>query len=229
MVARLIKPLIPRSLKDFYKERLHRWRFLKAFRQFSSLAQERQLDKQSLERVVSAWGNPWSAQWEYLAAVLRTIAETKGPVLECGTGLTTLVAGIHCERARRPIWSLEHDSIWARRMRRMLRVSKVNMARVCYAPLKDFGEYVWYDAPRSEMPRDFSVVICDGPPGEIKGGRVGLLGEMSDHLAHNFRILLDDAARETERAVMASWTRQFGVECSVCGVEKPYALVASHR
>jgi hypothetical protein len=47
----------------------------------------------------SAWGNDgWSADLEYLRAVADRMRGVTGPVLECGSGLTTIVMGVLAER-----------------------------------------------------------------------------------------------------------------------------------
>lgn len=73
------------------------------------------------------------------------------------------------------------------------------------SPLKDYGDFCWYDAPLESMPDSFSLVICDGPPGATKGGRYGLVPFMRDRLRSGCVILLDDAEREEERTIAARW------------------------
>ncbi len=59
------------------------------------------------------WGNEhWSANAEYLDAVAAAACRERGPILECGCGLTTLVLATIARRTGSSIYSLEHDSAW---------------------------------------------------------------------------------------------------------------------
>ena len=44
-----------------------------------------------LQSLVTCWMNQWSVDSNFLAGMLRWYGKTSGPVLECGSGLTTLV------------------------------------------------------------------------------------------------------------------------------------------
>lgn len=48
-----------------------------------------------LEQLVCAWGNEaWSSAAPLLSALLEWMPRTSGPILECGSGLSTLILGI---------------------------------------------------------------------------------------------------------------------------------------
>jgi hypothetical protein len=151
--------------------------------------------------LVYGWGNgDWSALPEYLEAVASYCRGASTPILECGSGLTTLVmASLGAE-----IYALEHDSFWRRRVEDKLDQFGLS-ARVIAAPLRSYGTFDWYDVDVATMPR-FSLVVCDGPPGETtRGGRYGLLPVMRERLADGCTVLLDDADRSGEREVLQGW------------------------
>ena len=77
--------------------------------------------------------------------------------------------------------------------------------------------------PLAEMPGQFAMVVCDGPPGTTPGGRYGLLPVMGSSLAPGCQILLDDAAREDEKIIAARWAAHLGTEFVFHGTVKPYA------
>ncbi|MCV5153746.1 hypothetical protein OFC46_28050, partial [Escherichia coli] len=67
------------------------------------------------------------------------------------------------------------------------------------AELKDYGDFSWYNTQVIyDFPDSFSLVVADGPPGNTKGGRIGLLPLLKDRLSNDVQILLDDAERESE-------------------------------
>ena len=55
------------------------------------------------------------------------------------------------------------------------------------------------------LPRDFGLVVCDGPPGTIQGGRYGLMPVMGEYLRPDCRILLDDTNRRKEKELIERW------------------------
>jgi Methyltransferase domain len=167
-----------------------------------------------------AWGNEgFAAKTEYVAEVVTQVLTTRGPILECGSGLTTLlVAALACRRGVQA-WSLEHDAAWRRKVVRA--VKKISTAiTVVDAPLRDYGTFEWY-APSVPLPSDFRLVICDGPPATTIGGRSGLVPIMGDALAPDATIVLDDVTRLDEQAAMAQWARK-GWQAEIRGT---YAII----
>ncbi|MGH9818956.1 MAG: hypothetical protein ACRD43_02205, partial [Pyrinomonadaceae bacterium] len=78
------------------------------------------------------------------------------------------------------------------------------------AELKDHGDYSWYHSREIDnMPRDFRLVLADGPPGYTKGGRYGLLPIMRSHLSPDVVILLDDAERKRAQIVLGRWQKEY--------------------
>lgn len=184
-----------------------------------------------LERLSVAWGNQaFAAGPEYLGAVWSEAARLRGGlVLECGCGLSTVVLAALGRARRFGTWTLEHDPEWAARTRRALRLaglaSRVELRAV---ELRSYGAYDWYAVPE-DLPERFSLVVCDGPPGDTRGGRAGLLPLLRERLEPGCPVLLDDAAREGEQAVIEEWTRAYGAIAAVQGRDKPFATIALPR
>jgi len=172
--------------------------------------------RELLSELITGWGNEsYAATLDYLEAVARLSIDTRGPILECGTGATTILLAILSERRNIEVWSLEHSLEWKTRLTKVLARNRITRARVCWSPLIDYGEFVWYEPPLTQMPHEFSLVICDGPPGSTKGGRYGLLPVLGDRLPTGSTILLDDAARPGELEVIKKWEQEVGVETEV--------------
>jgi hypothetical protein len=108
--------------------------------------------------LTEGWGNGWSASPELLAHIW---AHARGRVLECGTGLSTLVmAAKGCE-----VTALEHDPIFASHIQAMLERYGLKAEIVC-RPLK--GK--WYDFEGG----DYDTLVIDGPPRAIADRTIAL-------------------------------------------------------
>ena len=176
-----------------------------------------------IKRLIYGWGNEdWSALDEYLTACISHALEAKGAILECGSGLSTVLIGAVAQATRQPHWAFEHNPEWAAKVDRCLREYRVNSTTLRVRPLKDYGDFSWYDAASDAVPAQFTLVICDGPPGTTKGGRYGLVPVMGDRLVGGCVILLDDADRDEERAIAKRWQAERGAEIHLGGHAKPY-------
>jgi hypothetical protein len=67
--------------------------------------------------LIYGWGNEaWSARDEYLAGCINHALVSDGPILECGSGLSTLLLGAVAKRRGHSHWVLEHKPDWAKRV-----------------------------------------------------------------------------------------------------------------
>jgi predicted O-methyltransferase YrrM len=177
-----------------------------------------------LQRLVRVWGNAeWSALPEYMQCFIEAARSTPGPILECGSGLSTLLMGLQKAPSQRRLYTLEHHPEWHARMQGELARQRITGVDILHAPLQDYGAFTWY-RPAVELPRGFTLVICDGPPSVTPGGRYGLLPVTAAHLAPGCVILLDDAARPDEQAALARWREEYGVTWEMAGNAAPYAI-----
>jgi hypothetical protein len=176
------------------------------------------------EDLVDGWDDRrWSVGVEYLDAVAALAVEEKAPILECGSGLTTLVLAAVASRTGSPVWTLEHDADCLRHVEARLERLRLD-ANVRHTPLRDYGDFDWYDVDPSALPT-FSLVVCDGPPKRTRGGRFGLMPVLGARLAAGCVIVLDDAARPEEREVIGRWASDRPLRHEVRGTERPYATV----
>ena len=227
MIMRLIKCSAKRIVPRRIKEQVRRFQASRSFRRSMKRFVD---DPQSclepsnptLGELSKAWGNEgWSASTEYLSECIRRADGAKGPILECGSGLSTLLIAATARRKGLSLWSLEHSPEWASRVRTVLEKYSLHNATVCTVELRDYGEFVWYDPPWEQLPQTFSLVVCDGPPAATKGGRYGL-AIMKERLHSGCTILLDDAVREHEMSVAKRWVGELDAELEVCGEIRQY-------
>lgn len=162
--------------------------------------------RELLSQLISGWGNDgFAANLDYLEEVAKQSLDNKGPILECGSGASTILLGILSMRRQIPVWSLENSPEWRISVSEVLEANGISGVRICSSPLIEYGEFDWYAPPLAEMPNEFSLVICDGPPGATKGGRYGLLPVMNSRLPVGSTILLDDAGRSDEAEIIRRW------------------------
>lgn len=180
-------------------------------------------DEELLEDLVYGWGNTgWSGKPELLRQCILDAVNAAGPVLECGSGLTTLLVGAAVRIGGNRLWSLEHMPEWAERVSAQLAKFGIDSAHLCVVPLTDMGEYQWYAPPAEVRSLRFRMVVCDGPPSSTTGGRYGLFPVMESCLAEGCIVLLDDAERDDEQAVVRRWCRERHCSSARLGVTKPF-------
>ncbi|MHC5066128.1 MAG: hypothetical protein ACYTG5_19385 [Planctomycetota bacterium] len=153
----------------------------------------------NLARLRKQWGNEdWAAEDHYIEKALSLLDETQGPILECGSGLTTLALTPHVKG--RSYHVLEHDFDWMMKLIPHI-FEEADAPHLHHTPI----EGGWYADPIPEGP--FGLVICDGPPSGL--GQRGMLPARAN-LAPGCVVLLDDANREPERRALLVWTSVFG-------------------
>ena len=218
------KGRLSRAIERRIGKRLQQYRFWRAMRRFLVEVQHGQdLSHELLSELIQGWGNSWSAQTEYLDACLREARTTNGPILECGSGLSTLLIGAVAQSRGTRMWSLEHEPKWAEVIQRYLHKYRIYSVTVALAPMRSYGDFDWYALPSLQtLPGKISMVICDGPPGGTRGGRYGLVPVMMDKMRPDCVLLLDDGAREQERQIAARWGQMIWAKPELIGTEKPY-------
>jgi predicted O-methyltransferase YrrM len=168
------------------------------------------LTESEARRLVRLWWNGgWTCDPQYLAAIAQAARTSAGPILECGSGLSTLITAIY---AHTPLVSLESSPVWAANVNAHLR--RLNLPEsVIYSPLREHGDLIWYEAPpQGAGGQEFTMIICDGPPSLQAGedARFGVLPVMRHRLAPGALIFADDADRPAERRAIEAWIERFG-------------------
>ncbi|GIG22675.1 hypothetical protein Cch01nite_33990 [Cellulomonas chitinilytica] len=161
-------------------------------------------------RLAWGWDNPRAAaNVDYVRAVAWLAGRSDGPILECGSGLTTVVLAVY---ASQPVVSLESDPGWHRRIRTLLDDIGLAADGLHLAPVEQHDGFEWYRVP-SGLPERFALVVCDGPPGlGREGGRVGLLPVMHDRLTPGCLVLVDAHMQQAETFALTTWQDEYGLE-----------------
>lgn len=156
----------------------------------------------------------WAGSPDMLLAVAERILQTKPvTILECSSGVSTVVAARCCQIVGHGhVFSLEHEGEYAEKTRReLMKHGLQDWATVYHAPLVPVsaGQRWYSDAvlPADLPPIDLMVV--DGPPASVNSqSRYPAFPRLRSKMAPNATLLLDDADRPDERAIVQRWTSE---------------------
>lgn len=184
-----------------------------------------EVDSEQLRSLVETWPNKvWSTDCETAKVLVEQLAATKAQsVLECGSGLSTLIVALLLRESNRSLISLEHLSPWVSALTNLLQDYGLDKkVRLFHRPLVSYGSFDWYDiGDITDLP-SFDLVICDGPPGSTTGGRIGLVPLMSQLFSPGCTILLDDGNRNGESFIAEAWCKT--LQATLTKVETPKGM-----
>lgn len=221
------KSWIPRPFKRAIRRALLNKVFGRAVKEIQALDPGVVPPRELLARLRLGWDNQgWDAKLDYLEEIAKNSACTPGPILECGSGLTTILLAMLAGKRGVETWTLEHHPQWLDRVSRSLGKYRLPAINLCYAPLRNYESFSWYDPPVARMPSEFKLVICDGPPDLANGGRYGLVSVFGDHLLSGALILFDDAMEAGQQEVLWRWQTEAGMEVQLRETQEvSFALV----
>lgn len=193
-------------------------------------------DGETFALLFAGWRNGWSATPELLSALYMMAFEADGPILETGSGLSTLVLAIGAangflERCRmRPeaaafqpfVHTLEHDPVYMMSTQHLLQSFHVDNVALHYAPLEEHGEEeeVWYGVT-TELPAHFELVFVDGPPGQF--GRRGLFTMFGPNI-EGAALVIDDVARDNSWTWLRPWATERDRSLFKMGNQRTFAV-----
>jgi predicted O-methyltransferase YrrM len=105
--------------------------------------------------------NPYSALEDVLALSVVMARKAEGPILETGSGLTTILMAAATEHM---VYCIEHDPGYASQLKIMAQQAGVFNIAVCQQPIKDGWYYLADLAEDPEFPTLFALALVDGPP-----------------------------------------------------------------
>ena len=220
------KRIVPSPLQTQIKRSYQGFVFKRALARLRALSEGDWPTDRDLANLFYGWGNPsHAANPEYLRFCIKLARESPGPILECGSGLSTIVLGLEAAHGRSSVHTLEHIPFWAQKVQKILDENEIARVNLHVAPLRNYGRYHWYDPPLAQMPSEFSLVICDGPPRKTLGRRYGLLPQMFSRLSAQFLILLDDVHRSQDQELLARWADEYGLIAEIRGTRNKFALL----
>ena len=162
----------------------------------------------------AAWGNDsFTADLGFLDEMVQRVLASRGPVLDCGSGISTVILGALTSSRDDRVWSLEQDAQWYHEMRKWLELLNLHNVELLLAPLHIAGNAAWYSFEHNELPAAFPLVVCDGPsvrrspwPDEVfRSWRVGVVAELRRRCVSFDVIILDDAHDQRCAALIDVW------------------------
>lgn len=168
--------------------------------------------REDVPGLVSDWDNEgFAAGYELVAASIDIAKKAKGTIVECGSGLTSLVmAATGAE-----VYSLESDIEWYRFMLDEKKRLGLDSLTIKYSPLVDQEGGRWYsdDIPEPD------VVLCDGPKRD-KGNRDILFKKLNGYVPRY--ILVDDT--ESVEGELKTWADSHNMDMKIVGELRQFAI-----
>jgi hypothetical protein len=103
-------------------------------------------------------GNNYAADAGTLALCVGLARKCAGPIIETGSGLSSVLMGAVTDQK---VYSLEHLFHWGMQTMAWADEAGIDNLGLCNAPLTAEG---WYDIDGLELPDKFAFGFCDGPP-----------------------------------------------------------------
>lgn len=179
------------------------------------------------KKLIFAWGNPgWSAQQDYIETLIHYANYTNKLILECGSGLSTLLLGPIAKKRNIRMISFEHCNEWANKVQRELNKYKLINNEILIRSLVNYGDFDWYDTNNLDMHiPDIGLCVCDAPPGNTFGGRKGFLYLFKNKVKTGTVILVDDTIREAEQKMIKEWENILSFDIIQKGTNDPHAIL----
>lgn len=151
------------------------------------------------------WGNPFHSSDVALMKKCYEMASGADSILECGSGLSTVVMALANPKA--DIHTMENDHIWAMKTRDALEKHGLTNVTLHVHSLKQYPEGRWYDL--KDVPdRHWDLVLCDGPD-RTRGTRAVLFSQLETKIG---RLLMDDTGDKNQSEPLKKWAAHRTVE-----------------
>jgi len=158
----------------------------------------------------------WSAAADFNHLIVEHIAtECPDTIVECGSGLSTLMLAKSCEHiGKGHVFSLDCGDEFADSTRDAINYYNLGQyATVLHAPLVDYqlGDdlYQWYALDDLTVER-IDMLVIDGPPAiKQKHARYPAIPLLFNRLLPGSHIFMDDAERTGEREIVELWKEAY--------------------
>ncbi|MCK5771577.1 class I SAM-dependent methyltransferase [Algiphilus sp.] len=175
----------------------------------------------------------WAASSDLLALLGElTLARRPAHIVELGSGLSTVfLAELLRRHGRGRITSIDHEAHYAEQTRERLRARGLDdLVTVVCAPIAeqavDGQRYPWYDAGALGDVTDIDLLLVDGPlASSASRSRYPAVPILWEKLSPRATIVMDDADRADERAIVAQWSAAYPLDVAWHRLEKGAAVL----
>ena len=150
--------------------------------------------------------------------------QAHGDILECGSGLSTLVMGLALKGSARRLYSLENNLEWVDRVQTWLERYGVENVRLIYAPLQPGPHGVWYGAEASDLPDRFDGLLVDGPKRDDGVNRLAVFDVLGDAIRGARTWIVDDVEDLTPEARGFAGRTVSMIEATAAGMKHQTAI-----
>jgi len=181
------------------------------------------VDADALDKAFIGWGNPFAADTSLLFIAHEMAKEAAGPILETGSGLSTLIMGIAAMKSGAEVHALEHDLDYFKKTAEALKRFGIKNVHLHYAPLRPYRDgFIWYEIPEG-LPESFALVLCDGP--QQRFGRDGIFKLLGDQIRDAHFVMDDATPGSAQLKHLSAWAESTGrpVHVNTAGI-RPFAI-----
>jgi predicted O-methyltransferase YrrM len=143
---------------------------------------------------------------EVLRECYKMARDARGDLLECGSGLSTLVMGLALKGSQHRLYALESDLAWVERVQTWLTRYGVENVSLIYAPLFPFPGGHWYSVEPADLPARFDGVVIDGPRRGDGVNRCAVLDVLRVQIMKARTWIIDDMDDERLARMVADWS-----------------------
>ncbi len=173
----------------------------------------------------------WAPAAEFVEACYHVASEAKGPIIECGSGLTTLALAIGAKESGQTVYAIEHDPGFYATTLNLLETYdlKVNVI-LSLRPIEESvnvktqTRHKWYDEPiMRPVGAKFAAAVIDGPPRAL-ADRTAFFPILGGYLAPRCRLMIDDMNDRALAQQMIDHCSALGFETSLFKTSKAFMI-----
>ena len=177
---------------------------------------------------------PWTGPAMHPAAVATIVNSVvlnhHRAVVECGSGVSTVVLARAVRQEGGHIYTIEEDAEWGAHVSAWLdRDGTADAVTIIHAPFEGRAGDGWYRrAALVDIPAEIDLLVVDGPAALAPGRalvRYPALPYFNEKLTPGATVVLDDISRPGEQQILARWRSEFGREFEV----RPLSDIAISR
>jgi len=170
----------------------------------------------------------WAASPDFLLKIAETINEHSPKIIvEASSGASTIVSAYMLKKkGGGKVYSLEHDSHYAEKTRKMIDKHGLNdYVKIINAPLKEYNigdsKWKWYETIMLNEISKIELLIIDGPPHNTqKLARYPAIPLLDEKMAEEAIFILDDASRKDEKKIVKNWEQNYKYKMEFLAFEK---------